>query len=243
MERKIRTIESQNLKKDVDVAVYGHFGSTLLMFSTQADNCFENEENGLISAIEPFIRSGKIRVYSVPTDNAENWLHPTKSPEQKSEKHYDFNNFVIEEALPLIYEDCGGVVPIITVGANLGAFHAVNTYFRRPDLFIGAIGMSGIYNLQEYACGYYDDNCYFNSPMHYLPNLEDHHWLSYLKSRKHLYLASGSGENERPDCTSDLANILSYKGIPHSVEIWGPEWAKNWETWKVMLPQIISARL
>lgn len=243
MIRNVHTIESENLGKDVEIAVYGHFGSTLLLFSSFEDDSFENERSGIIESIAPFIKKGKIKVYSVPTANKEIWLANDLLPQERSQKHFNYNNFVLEEVLPLIYDTCGTVVPIITAGAAHGAYQAVNTYFRRPDLFLGTIGMSGNYNIGHLSNGYFDDNCYYNSPVHYLPNLHDNYWLTFLKSRHHVYLLSGKGENENPAESIHLSGILSQKGIPHQLDIWGEEWSHNVETWKAMLAQYVNAKL
>ena len=63
----------------------------------------------------------------------------------------------------------------LTTGASFGAFHAANTFFRRPDLFGGAIAMSGFYDLgRNYLDGYSDDNVFFNNPAWYLPGVSGH---------------------------------------------------------------------
>ncbi|MBK9248416.1 MAG: hypothetical protein IPM69_09965 [Ignavibacteria bacterium] len=85
-------------------------------------------------------------------------------PRDKAIRHQQYNGYITEEVVPFIYNDCGGRVPIITTGASLGAFHAVNTVLRRPDIFDGFIGMSGTYDLKMYAGKYYDENCYIIPP-------------------------------------------------------------------------------
>ncbi len=243
MERNKIIIESENLQKDVEIAVYGHFGFTLMLFSTFEDDTYENEKNGLIESIYPLIKKGKIKVYSVPLAIKDSWHSPVLTSEEKSNKHFAYNNFITEEVVPMIYDNCGTIVPIITAGASFGAYQAANHYFRRPDLFLGTIAMSGFFNIDYLACGYFDDNCYFNSPMHYLPNLNDNYWLTFLKSRHHIYLTSGSGKDEHPWESTHLGNILSSKGIPHLVSILGEEYDHSVDTWKAVLPQLINYKL
>jgi len=243
MEKNKIIIESENLEKDVEIAVYGHFGFTVMLFSTFADNTYENEENGLIESIYPLIKKGKIKLYSVPLSNMDSWYSAAISSSEKSHRHYLYNVFITEELIPMIYDTCGSIVPIITAGASFGAYQAANQYFRRPDLFLGTIAMSGFYNIDCLTNGYFDDNCYFNSPTHYLPNLNDNYWLTFLKSRHHVYLTSGSGNGERPWESTHLANILSSKGIPHLVNILGEEFDHSVDTWKIMLPQLINYKL
>ncbi len=235
-------MNSKHLNKQMELCVYGHYGYVILLFPTFDDHYSENDQEGLVESIAHDIDSGKCKVCAVSGVNSESWLNDDLSPVQKSERHFQYNNHIIEEIVPYIFRDCGGPVPIVTCGASIGAYHAVNKYLRRPDIFYGAIGMSGTYDIYHYTGGYFDENCYFNSPVHYLPNLNDNYWLSFLRNKKHLHLMTGSGMNENAYNSILLGEILEAKSIPCEVDIWGNEFGHNWETWKQMLPNIISNR-
>ncbi len=243
MQKDVLHHYSENLKRTVDIPVFGHYGYALLLFPPLSDSPNIYEENGTIAKIEKFINKGKCRVFCCPTINEESWLNPSISGEEKSKLHSDYNNFVVEELVPLIYDKCNGPVPIISVGASIGAFHASNIYFRRPDLFYGLISLSGFFNIEYIAKGYFDENCYFNSPVHYLPNLTDSYWLSFLMSKHHVYLYSGSGDCEFPHNTENMCNLLTSKSIKHSCEIWGTEFGHNFNTWNEMLYSILNTKL
>jgi len=236
------SILSSNLTKKVDFKFYGHYGAALLLFPAITDSPSEYEDNGLIAAISGFIKQGKCRVFSVGTVNEESWFNNSITNEEKSERHLEYNNFVMEELIPEIYAHCGGPLPIFTAGGGIGAFHAANSYFRRPDVFHGVIAMSGFYNIEYLSKGYFDSNCYFNSPVHYLPNLTDNYWLSFLLSKKHVYIMSGSGENENPNESRHFHEILSAKGIPHQLDVWNEEWNHDWKTWNAMLTKILETK-
>lgn len=243
MEREIHQLWSSNLTKNMDLAVYGHFGLAVLLFPTNSDDCLENEENGLIKSIEPFIKSGKCKVFSVSNVGDESWSNPDLSPEEKSLRQLEYDYYITDELVPIIFRSCGGPVPIITCGASTGAFHAANNYFRRPDLFLGVIAMSGTYNLEKYSGTLFDDNCYFNSPIHFLPGLHDDYWLSFLKNKHHVYIASGSGQGENPADSLHIKEILDGKQIPNHVDIWGPEFAHEWRTWREMIKYYVGSKL
>ena len=242
MFKKNHTWLSSNLSKEMELTVYGHFGFALLMFPVFTDNSSEYEENGTIDAISHIIQKGKCRVITLQSVNHESWLNEKISAKQRSKRHFEYNNYIIEEVIPFVFQLCGGPVPIITAGASLGAYHAANKYFRRPDIFYGVIAMSGTYNIDHLAKGYFDDNCYFNSPVHYLPNLNDSYWLSYLISKHHVHIVSGTGDGEYPDNSRHLSQVLNIKNIPHNVDLWGPEWGHNWKTWNTMLPHYLESK-
>jgi esterase/lipase superfamily enzyme len=117
----------------------------------------------------------------------------------------------------------------------------MNLFLRRPDLIQGVVAMSGVYNLMEYTKGFYNDKVYFNSPAHYLPNLEDHNMLELIRAGK-IILATGSGAYEDPNASHEFAGILNSKSIPHELSIWGQEWKHDWPTWRKILPFFIDER-
>lgn len=243
MEKTTINIYSNNLERNIEVEFYGHYGFALILFPALSDAPSILEENGTIDLISEFITKGKCRIFSIPSLNNEIWFSDKYSPAEKSKRFMDYNNFISEELVPLIFAKCNGPVPIITCGASIGGLIAANSYFRRPDCFYGMISLSGFFNLQYLSKDYYDDNCYFNSPEHYLPNLNDSFWLSYLLSKHHIYLYSGSGTDEYPHNTVNLSNILTSKGIKHNTEIWGEEYGHNFETWNKMLYHILNTKL
>ena len=168
MNREIHKWYSPSLNKDWEIAVYGYSGKALLMFPTAGADFLEYERFYLIDSIAPYIESGKFKAYSINSINNESWLNDNMEPKHKAIRHQQYNEYIVNEVVLFIYNNCNGEVPIITTGASLGALHAANTLFRRPDLFHGTIAMSGSYDLKAYTNGYYDDNVYFNSPVDYL---------------------------------------------------------------------------
>lgn len=219
MRREEYKIKSELLGKEVKILVYGHFGINVLLFPITDDDPLEFEHIGLIQSLSPLIEKGHIKLFSFETNNLNCWLNNSISPKERSDNHFSFNSFLTNELIQFIYNDNGAAVPIITAGAGIGAFHAVNSYLRRPDIFMGAIGANGFYDIQWLSGSYYDENCYFNSPLHYLPNLTDDYWLSFLKSQNHLSLIVQNGNWDLINQANRLSDILRGKDITHNLEI------------------------
>jgi len=227
--REIHKWWSPNLNKDMEIVVYGYSGYALLLFPTAAADFLEYERFHLIDAIGEFLSRGDMKVFSVNSINNESWLNTNMHPADRAIRHQQFNSYVAEEVVHFIKTHCKGKVPIVTAGASLGAFHSANTFFRRPELFAGVIAMSGSY----------DDNCYFNSPVDYLPNLTDKKILSQLKN-KQIIISTGQGDYEAPEESQRLSDILTSKGIKHWLDIWGHDVVHDWPTWRQMLPYYLS---
>lgn len=242
MQREIHQWYSPRLNKEMEIAVYGHYGTALLMLPTAAADFLEYERFHLIDAIAPFIDAGKFKVFSINSINSEAWLNDWMDGRSKSLRHQQFNGYVEDEVVPFIRNHTSWETPIITTGASLGALHSANLFFRRPDLFAGVIAMSGVYDLTAYSKGHWDEDVYFNSPCHYLPDLNDAYFLSRLQQSQHIHLLSGSGDYEDPEAARRLSGILSAKGIPHELDIWGWDMKHDWPTWRSMLPHYLETR-
>lgn len=223
------------------IAIYGHYGFALLMIPTAAADYLEYERFELIEHLRPFIDQGKMKVFSINSINMESWMNKPMEGAHKAIRHNQFNQYVWEEVIPFIQNTTSVETPIITSGASFGALHAMNLFLKRPDLIKGVIAMSGVYDLMEYSDGYYDEQVYFNSPIHYIPNLTDHQLLEKIRSGK-IIIATGSGNHEDPNANNRFSGVLHSKSIPHELSVWGNDIHHDWPTWKKMLPHFIDSR-
>jgi esterase/lipase superfamily enzyme len=242
MDRQITSWHSSSLNLEMPLAIYGHYGFALMMIPTAAADYLEYERFQLIDAIAPFIEAGRVKVYSINSMNRESWMNNEMDPRHKSIRHQQFNDYVFNEVVPFIHMNSSRETPIITSGASFGALHSANLFFKRPDLIDGCISMSGVYDLTEYTKGYYDEDVYFNSPCHYLPNLTDHRFLEQIRKSQHIHILTGSGSHEDPDASRRLGGILYNKGIWYELDIWGQDMSHDWPTWRSMLPHYLGTR-
>lgn len=240
MDRELFGWYSPSLGKEMPVASYGHYGFALLLIPTAAADYLEYERFQMIEALRPFIEGGKVKVFSIDSINKESWLNNEMLPAHKAIRHNQFNEYVFNEVVPYIRLNTSADTPIITCGASFGALHAMNLYLKRPDILNGAISMSGVYDLTEYTKGYWDDQVYFNSPIHYIPNLQDNWYFENYKRSNHIHIYTGSGNYEDPEANKRFSKVLWDKGIWHELEVWGPEIVHDWPTWRNMLPYILQ---
>jgi esterase/lipase superfamily enzyme len=161
-------------------------------------------------------------------------------PSHKAIRHNQFNQYVFNEVIPFIRNATSQQTFIYTCGASLGAFHSMNLFLKRPDIINGTIAMSGVYDLTEYTRGYWDEQVYFNSPQHYIPNLNDSYYLDKIKASHHIHIYTGSGEYEEPNASRTFTTLLYNKGIWCDLDIWGADMRHDWPTWRQMLPYILG---
>ncbi|MDX2045199.1 MAG: alpha/beta hydrolase-fold protein [Chitinophagaceae bacterium] len=241
MHRELFDWHSPALNRDMPIAIYGHYGFALLLIPTAAADYLEYERFQLIDTIAPFIDGGKVKVFSINSINNESWLNNDMEPAHKAIRQNQFNEYVFNEVIPYIKNNSSPETPIVTCGASFGALHAMNLFLKRPDLIDGVISMSGVYDLMEYTKGFYDDQVYFNSPIHYVPNLTDDWYLSRIRKGK-MIISTGSGAYEDPEANRRFSGVLNTKSIPHELDVWGTDITHDWPTWRKMLPYYLETR-
>jgi esterase/lipase superfamily enzyme len=242
MERYLSGWYSPSLNKDMPIAAYGNYGFALLLVPTAAADYLEYERFQLMDHLAPFIDGGKVKVFSVDSINNDSWMNNHMDPRHKAIRHQQWNDYIYNEVVPFIKTNTSSETPIITCGASFGALHSMNLFLKRPDLINGVIAMSGVYDLTEYTKGYFDDDVYFNSPMHYLNNLTDHSVLEQIRTSQHIHILTGSGAYEDPGASGRFAKLLYDKGINYELDTWGEEWKHDWPTWRAMLPHYLGTR-
>ncbi len=242
MHREITSWYSPALGKEMPIATYGHYGFALLLVPTAAADYLEYERFQMMDALAPIVESGKVKVFSIDSINNESWLNKQMEGAHKGIRHNQWNEYVFNEVIPFIKSKTSNDTQIIVSGASFGALHSMNLFLKRPDLFNGVIAMSGVYNLMEYTDGFYDEQVYYNSPAHYMPNLNDHWYLENIRRSHHIHIFSGEGPYEAPWSAREFADVLYGKGITYQLDIWGPEWRHDWPTWRECLPYYLQSK-
>jgi esterase/lipase superfamily enzyme len=214
------------------IKVYGHYGSPILVFPTSGGDENEYEGQGMITALAHHIDSGRVKFVCVSSVNNESWYNKQAHPRHRSYVQAMYDAYIADEVVPFIYDQCRTPgIGITTTGASFGAYHAANTLFKHPSVFRRCLALSGVYDIRRFMGGDYDDNFYYNNPVDYLANLADPWYLHHLR-QDDIRLATGHGSYEDSGPTYQLADVLSRRGIPHSVDYWGPDGGHDWPYWK-----------
>ena len=224
------------LDRDFEMLVFGHAGYPIILFPTANGNYYENKDSKLIESAAHLIDEGKIKIYCPDGVDADSWYNNSISPADRVKTHIGYENVILNDVIEYIKHDTGDV-GIGAAGCSFGAYHAANLAFRHPDLISYLICMGGTYDIKQFINGYYDDNCYFNNPPDYLPNLDDPWYLDQIKK---MGIIVGTGDQDM--CLNDnthLSDILYNKGIKHWLDIRKGA-GHDWQWWREMFPDYLS---
>jgi esterase/lipase superfamily enzyme len=212
------------------VVVYGHWGAPVLAFPTSGGTEWELENMGLVGAIAPHIEAGRVKVFAVGSNSGESFYNAGAHPFHRSWMQRMFDEYIRWEVIPFIHDHCRGLPAISTLGASLGAYHAVNTLFKHPDAVKRCWALSGVYDMRRFMDGLTDDNFYFNNPMDYLGGLHDWSQIAQLNTCE-IHIATGTGAWERPESSYQLSHLLAMKGVRHHLDDWGAAGGHDWPYW------------
>lgn len=238
MKRVYQKWFSKSVNREMELLIFGHGGAAVLFFPTRSARFFDYENWGMIGSIKDKIEGGYLQIFCVDSIDQEALYDNHSSPEEKMNRHLQYENYILEEVIPFIHSENHNNY-LISAGCSMGAFHALNIAFKYPKLFNKVVAMSGRYDLtqqmgdfQDLLQGYRNNTIYYNSPNQYLSNLNDAGILSELRK---LSVIIAVGEKDAfLENNYQLDSILWNKNIVHEFYIWSGE-AHKPKYWKQMI--------
>ena len=237
---------SYYLQREMEFKVYGRGGKPVLVFPCQNGRFFDWEGFGMLDTLGDYLEEEKIQLFCVDTIDSETLSNRHGNPYDRVRRHEAWYNYIVEEIVPRIHGINGDSQGILTTGFSMGAYHAANFFFRRPDLFDSVIALSGIYDTNDMYDGYMDEVVYANDPCVSLSNMPpDYPYIQMFNQRK-IIICVGQGAWEGPllEGTRRLDAVLRSKGIHAWVDYWGLDVNHDWPWWKkqirYFLPQVVG---
>ena len=215
----------------MELTVFGHAGSPVIVFPTSMGRFFDYENRNMIGVIGDRYESGMLQAFCVDSVDSESWYNRGVHPSHRALRHAQYDRYLAEEVAPFIRSK-NPSNQLIATGCSFGGYHTLNFALRHPDLVTAAISMGGAFDIHQFVRGYWDDNCYFNCPPDFVPNLDDAGLLERI-GRQRLVLATG----ETDICVKanvQMAGILGRKNLPHWLDVWGDGTGHDWPWWERM---------
>lgn len=230
-----RTWYSAALGHDMELLLYGHAGLPLICFPSQDGRAADWASFGMVDAVADLVEAGRLMVIAVDGVDWQGWTNTGLPVWDRAARQEAYERYIVDDVVPLARAETGSDSVCLT-GCSMGAFHAANTFFRRPDAANGLIAMSGLYQPRLFVGDFSDDNVYFNSPLYYLPRLDDPwHLEQYRRSRIVFCVGQGAWEDEALADTRAMQSILHAKGVPATFDYWGDDVEHHWYWWQRML--------
>ncbi|HEX7572042.1 MAG TPA: alpha/beta fold hydrolase, partial [Bacteroidota bacterium] len=223
--------------RKMELLVFGHAGTNLLVFPISMGRFFDYEDRGMVDALQAPLREGRAQLFCVDSVDAESWYNYEAPPRNRVTRHMAFERYILEEVLPFVGRKNNAGTLAVT-GCSFGGYHAMNLTPRHPERVSSCISLGGAFDIKQFIAGFYDSDCYFNNPVDYLPNLTDTWYIDLYRRKVSFVLATG----ERDVCLKDnirLARMLDEKGIPRILDVWGDGAGHDWPWWRGMIAKFV----
>lgn len=234
---------SPALQRDMELKVYGHAGKPCIVFPCQDGRFYDFENFGMLEYCQPYLDQGRLKLYCVDSIDKETWSAYHQPPYDRILRHEAWFGYIAQEVQPFMMADSGYQGRGMTMGFSMGAYHAANALFRRPDLFDTVIALSGVYDPESFMGGYMDEVAYLNSPLESIRGMpQGHPYIDQLNSCR-IILCTGQGawEDQMLASTGKMDQALREKGIRAWVDYWGKDVNHDWPWWKKQLPYFLHA--
>ena len=226
----------------MELLVYGHAGSKVLLFPTRTARFYDYENWRVIESLKEHIDNGWIQVFALDSIDEESFYCFWAHPKGRITRHIEYEEYILKEVIPFT-SSINSNSFFMSVGCSMGAFHAVNIALRHPHLFGKILAMSGRYDLTlkvgvfaNLLDNHYCDDVYHHMPSHFVPNIHDQEQLRQIKNLQ-ITIVCGS-EDDFIQNNRDFSQILWNKGIDHHFIEWEGQ-AHKAKYWRQMLPMYI----
>ena len=197
----------------------------------------------MVDALGPLFAAGRIKLYCPESNISQSFSGPG-SLEGRMERHLQYEHFILDTLVPFIREDCRDPnARVLATGCSMGALYSSLFALKFPEVFRGALCLSGRYRGANFVQGGYSNELYFNDPLAFVPNLEGPA-LERVRRNTHITLVVGRGpfENACLPETLELGGWLKRKGVPSHLGVWGEDSRHDYSWWRKQaahyLPQL-----
>lgn len=171
------------LDRAMEFKRYGHSGVPVLALPARGGRFYDWENNGMPEAVASLLHAGKVQLFCADSIDGESLLAGNSAPRRRAEMQEKYFLYLTTELAPRVLALTAdepkaeadekaakaASTPVLwCAGVDTGAYQAVNCRLRRPELFAGAIGLSGLYDMSRFMGSEADDLILRNSPLNAL---------------------------------------------------------------------------
>src|ERR671931_1475225 len=133
MKREYHKSYSQELQRDMEVLVFGHAGTPVLVSPTSGGRFFDFEDRGMIRALSAKIENGDLHLFCADSVDAESWYNKSVHPRQRVLRHLQYERYLLHELIPFLRWE-NHSAQLVLAGCSFGGYHAVNFALKHPDI-------------------------------------------------------------------------------------------------------------
>ena len=229
MNREYHKWYSRALQRDMELLIFGHSGTPVLVFPSSMGRFYEYESRGMIEVVRDRYEHGALQAFCVDSVDKESWYNWGAHPGYRAYRQTEYDRYLMDDVVPLI-RSRNQSDKLLTTGCSFGGYHALNFALRHPDVVRGSVSLSGKFDIRNFVHGYYDENVYFNCPTDYVPNIQGGYLLDQIR-RQRIVLGT-SYDDICLGANRYMSRLMAGKNIPHWLDTWNDGLKHDWPLWQ-----------
>jgi esterase/lipase superfamily enzyme len=211
----------------MELLAFGHAGPPMIVFQLDG-RVLRVRRPRHDRALADKLEHGQLRLFLRVVGRQRELVLQEDSPAHRVERHLHYEDYVLNEAVPLIKhltrQDAIGVT-----GCSFGAYHAMALALRNP-VHLHVVRDDGR-RVRRVAVldGYFDEDCYFLNPPSFLPGLADPYYLDQFRRNKWVLVTGdhdicrAPNEQSRRCCTPRASpQPARLERLKHDWPYWRP---------------------
>lgn len=222
---------SPAVDRDMELLLFGHAGARVIVFPTQDRRFHDWEDYGMHHALSEHLENGWIQLYCVDGVDWEVWTNRGINATERAQRHFQYQDHVMNEVIPFSQSRNDNPF-VMSVGASMGAYHALSIAMRFPHSFNRVIAMSGVCDILPWADWYIDDAIRECSPVHLLESLDEGERLKRLREIEWI-IPIGNGD-PLLEGNRWFSHLMWQRNVWHAFREWNG-FAHDWPDWHNMI--------
>jgi len=223
---------SPHLHREVEMLVFGHRGYPVIIYPTSMGSFHENRDMGLIGSAKWYLDQGLVQIFCPESNDKNSFYNKHIHPHDRIQNHIAYDKMICHEIVERVRLNTA-VGKVVVAGCSFGGYHAANFAFRHPGYVSHMFSMSGAFEIRNFMDGYQHDDIYYNSPMEFLPGLQD-------RELWNMDIVLGTSNWDICfDANIRLSDVLESKGVRHWLDVRRDK-PHDWPVWKEMFPHYLS---
>src|SRR5215472_12891827 len=122
MNREYHKWFSPRLQREMELLVFGHGGTPMIVFPTSMGRFFDYENRRMIDAVAGKYENGELQAFCVDSVDSESWYNKAAHPAARAARHVEYDQYLVDELLPFIRARNVSAGVAVT-GCSFGGYH------------------------------------------------------------------------------------------------------------------------
>src|SRR5271154_4050273 len=103
MNREYHKWYSPSLSRDMELLVFGHAGTPVIVFPTSMGRFFDYENRHMLDPVGGKYENGELQAFCVDSVDSESWYNKAVHPAQRAERHIEYDQYLLDEVIPFVH--------------------------------------------------------------------------------------------------------------------------------------------